>query len=98
MANFAGRCKAAAVIEWASPDTFPYSITPLQPFGYEVKALIPLSQLVLKPDSREFLLEAAVVAAMSPGSPAAYIRMFATHADAGAFRDARQSARVEVTR
>ncbi len=87
-----------AVIEWVSPDTFPYSITPLQPFGYEVKALIPLAQLVLKPDSREFLLEAAVVAAMTPGSPAAYTRMFATHADAGAFRDARQSARLEVTR
>ncbi len=30
------------------------------------------------------------------GGPAAYPRMFATHADAGAFTDARQSARVEV--
>jgi hypothetical protein len=92
----ADKNKNNQVIEWVSPDTFPYRITPLQPFGYEVTALIPLAQLVLKPDSREFLLEAAVVAAMSPGSPAAYIRMFATHADAGAFRDARQSARVEV--
>ena len=31
-----------ANVQWDSPDTFPFSVTPLAPFGYEVKALIRL--------------------------------------------------------
>jgi hypothetical protein len=83
-------------VQWDSPETFPYAITPREPFGYEVRALIPLSQLVLKPDSREFLFEAAVLASTAPGDKPVYSRMFATRADSGAFRDTGQSAHVEV--
>lgn len=83
-------------VQWDSPDTFPYRITPLEPFGYEVKALIPLSQLVLKVDSREFLLESAVIASAAPGAKPVYSRMFATRADNGAFRDTRASALVRI--
>lgn len=90
--------EANKVIQWDSPDTFPYRITGIDPFGYEVIALIPLSQLVLTPDRREFLLETAVVASAAPGSKPVYSRMFATRADSGAFRDTRLSARVEVSR
>lgn len=83
-------------VQWDSPDTFPYSITPLEPFGYEVTALIPLAQLVLEPGSRAFLFEAAVVAAAAPGNRPVYSRLFAVRADNGAFRDASQSAQVRV--
>jgi lysophospholipase L1-like esterase len=89
--------EANKTVQWDSPDSFPYSIAPIEPFGYEVKALIPLSQLVLKPDSREFLLEAAVTASTAPGGKPVYSRLFATKGDNGAFRDAGQSARVEIS-
>ncbi len=88
--------EANKTVQWDSPDSFPYSIAPIEPFGYEVKALIPLSQLVLKPESSQFLIEAAVMASAAPGGKPVYSRLFAARADNGAFRDAGQSARVEV--
>jgi hypothetical protein len=84
------------VIPWQANGDFPFSITPLQPCGYEVKALIPLAQLVLTGASKEFLLESAVSAASSPGAKPTYNRLFATVPDAGAFRDSSLSARVTI--
>jgi hypothetical protein len=84
------------VIPWQSKETFSFSMTAMAPFGYELKALIPLSQLALAKDCREFLLECAVNAAAAPGAKAAFNRMFATKSDAGAFRDAGLSARVRI--
>ncbi len=84
-------------VQWNSPETFPYTIMPLEPLGYEVRALIPLAQLVLTPASRQFLFEAAVIAAAVPGGKPAYSRLFATRSDNGAFRDTSMSARVEVS-
>jgi lysophospholipase L1-like esterase len=84
------------VIPWEIEGDFPYRITPLQPCGYELRALIPLSLLVLTGESREFLLEVAVSAASAPGGKPTYNRMFATRNDNGAFRDASLSARVKI--
>jgi len=84
------------VIQWQSKESFPFSITAVEPFGYELKALIPLSQLALSKDSKEFLLECAVNAAAAAGERPAFSRMFATRGDAGAFRDASLSARVKI--
>ncbi len=86
------------VIPWEVAGEFPYSVTPLAPYGYEVKALIPLPLLALKPESAEFLLECAVSAAPTPGAKPVFSRLFATRGDAGAFRDASLSARVQVGR
>lgn len=85
------------VVPWASERAFPCRMEAVQPFGYELRALVPLDILVLAPDCREFLVECAVSAAAAPGLKPAYSRLFATHPDAGAFRDASQSARVRVT-
>lgn len=84
------------VIPWKADGDFPYNITPLEPYGYELKALIPLSQIVLAKDSKEFLLECAVSAAGAPGGKPSFNRMFATTSDSGAFRDSSLSARVNV--
>ena len=84
------------VIPWEAKGDFPYSFAPVEPFGYELKALIPLSQLVLAKDSKEFLLECAVSAAAAPGAKPTFNRLFATGNDAGAFRDASQSALVRI--
>jgi hypothetical protein len=85
------------VVEWKSTEEFPCRILPLEPFGYEVQALIPLAQLALNKDSQEFLLECAVNAAGAPGGKPVFSRMFATQPDAGAFRDAGLSALVTVS-
>ncbi len=84
------------VIPWEVAGEFPYSVTPLAPYGYEVKALIPLPLLALKSESAEFLLECAVSAAAAPGAKPVFSRCFATRGDAGAFRDASLSARVQI--
>ncbi len=85
------------VIPWEAKGDFPYSLTPIEPYGYEIKALIPLSQLVLTKDSKEFLLECAVSAAAGPGAKSTFNRLFATKGDAGAFRDASLSALVKIS-
>lgn len=84
------------VVPWEVEGGFESRVVPFEPFGYELRALIPLDLLVLKPDSPEFLLECAVFASADPGTKPAYSRMFATRQDAGAFRDASLSARVRV--
>jgi hypothetical protein len=84
------------VMAWEQAGDFPVSLTPLAPFGYELKALVPLPLLMLAPDSREFLLECAVFAAPASGARPIFSRMFATTGDAGAFRDATLAARVRV--
>jgi len=84
------------VIEWKSPDEFQFRIVPTEPFGYEAQALIPLAQLALNKDAREFLFEWAVNASAAPGARPMFARMFATKGDAGAFRDASLSAGVKV--
>ena len=81
---------------WQTDGTFPYAITPLQPYGYEVRALIPLSLLALTGESREFLLECAAQSAPAPGGQCSFNRMFALTADQGAFRDASQAALVRI--
>ena len=78
------------------PADFPWQVTPLQPSGYEVRALVPLSLVNLDADGKEFLLEASALTAPGPGAPAVFSRLFGSRPDRGAFRDADQSARVTV--
>lgn len=66
---------------------FPLAVAPLQPSGYELTALIPLSHLLLDAKADQFLLEAAVVTAPGPGAPPAFNRCFLRTVDGGAFRD-----------
>lgn len=84
------------VVPWETRGEFPWRIAPAEAFGYELTALIPLSYLVLTGESTGFLLECAVVAAPAAGAKPSFCRMFASQADAGAFRDASLSAAVEV--
>ena len=76
----------------------PYAVRPLTPAGYEVTALIPLKRLGVKDDAGEFLFEQSVLYAPAAGVAPSFLRLFATHGDRGAFRDASQSARVTVKR
>ena len=85
-----------AVIAWETEGEFPYSLTALEPCGYKIKALIPLSLLVLTRDSKQFLLECAVSASAARGANPTFNRLFATGNDGGAFRDCSQSAEVDI--
>ena len=75
---------------------FPRRVRPLEPAGYELEALIPLSSLLPAPDTREFLLDAAATVAAGPGAPVAYGRLFQRLPDGGAFKDNSQAALVRL--
>lgn len=75
---------------------FPRRVRPLEPVGYELEALVPLSFLLLGPDAREFLFDAAATVAAGPGAPVAYSRLFQRVPDGGAFKDNSQAARVTL--
>lgn len=75
---------------------FPLAVTPLQPGGYELAALIPLSHLLLDAKTDTFLLESAVVTGAGPGAPTFFNRCFLRGVDGGAFRDNTQFAVVTV--
>jgi hypothetical protein len=75
---------------------FPWRVTPLQPAGYAIDALIPLSALLLDDVTDQFYLESAVVTAPGPGVAGAFNRLFLRGVDGGAFRDNTQFALVKV--
>ncbi|MHB9130560.1 MAG: GDSL-type esterase/lipase family protein [Armatimonadota bacterium] len=75
---------------------FPWRVTPQQPAGYEIVALIPFSALLLDDVTDQFYLESAVVTAPGPGAPSAFNRLFLRGPDGGAFRDNTQFALVKV--
>ncbi len=72
------------------------TVVPLQPCGYEVRAVVPLEVFGLAREVRQFRLEAAAVTAPAPGAPRNFNRLFAVQPDRGAFRDASQSAMVSI--
>ena len=71
-------------------------ITPLQPAGYTLDALIPLAFFLIDGHTAQFYLESAVVTAPGPGAPAAFSRAFPGLPDGGAFRDNTQAALATV--
>ncbi len=78
-----------------APD-FPWQVTPLEPSGYEIVALIPMETLLLDAKTETFLLDAAAVTASGPGAPLAFNRCFLRGPDTGAFRDNTTFAHVTV--
>jgi hypothetical protein len=78
-----------------APD-FPWTVTPLQPAGYQLDALVPLSFFLLDDKADQFYFEAAVVTAPGPGAPVSFNRLFLRGVDGGAFRDNSGAALVTV--
>ena len=76
---------------------FPLQIKSMQPSGYELTALIPLSFFLVDEKTDQFYLESAVVVAPGPGAPAGFCRIFQRLPDGGAFRDNSQSALATVS-
>ena len=68
---------------------FAWRVVPIQPSGYEVHALIPLSECLLEPEMEEFLVDMAVVAAPEPGEKAQFALLFTGASDRCAFRNNR---------
>jgi hypothetical protein len=71
-------------------------VTPLDPLGFAVQALIPMDVFGLEGKPKEFWLEAAAVTAPVKGMDPEFVRLFARQVDGGAFRDSSQSAHVTV--
>jgi hypothetical protein len=71
---------------------FPWRIVPVEPAGYEVHALIPLSELLLEPDVEQFLLECAVVAAVGSAKNGTFTLLYTVDPGPGAFQNNRQYA------
>jgi lysophospholipase L1-like esterase len=81
----------------AAPE-FPTQVKLMQPYGYELSALVPLSWLLIDEKTDSFYLESAVVVAPGVGAPATFCRLFLppNQPDGGAFRDNTKAAIVTV--
>ena len=75
---------------------FPWRVVPVEPSGYEIQALIPLSEGLLEPGTKTFLVDMAVVAPPKLGDKAAFTLLFTGKPKRCAFRNNRYYALYEV--
>ena len=84
-----GRLEAWELGKKRETPEFLWRIVPRKPFGYEVHALIPLSECLLDPDADEFLVDMAVVAPARPGEKPKFTLLFTGPSARCAFRNNR---------
>ena len=68
---------------------FPWRVVPVKPCGYEVHALIPLSECLLEPGAGEFLVDMAVVAPPEPGEKPQFTLLYTGAPNRCAYRNNR---------
>jgi len=68
---------------------FQWRIVPFNPFGYEVHALIPLSELLLEPKAQRFLFDMAVVVPPRQGEKAQFTLLYTGDPNRCAFKNNR---------
>ena len=84
-----GRLEPWEVGKKRTATDFPWRVVPVKPFGYEVHALIPLSECLLDPDVGEFLIDMAVVTPPEPGEKPQFTLLHTGDSSRCAFRNNR---------